>query len=223
MGSPAEWGALADSGELTQVASEENQLEEEITAAITARMLGHRVLIGIEEAPREGDSSASDCLVLTNVRSGDKLVLTVGRFGRTAGVQLSASALGLSSPPSAPGMPAMSETTVSRGRCEGRLVAISAECSNVVLHLEGEPSGPFVRRLPLRARVLEAVLPHLATDEVLSFLPGVWEPALRCKVVVSPSEDSSGDATAWPFMAWWPLLPTDWRILGDGSGIATVA
>jgi len=220
---------MADSIDLTQVTSKENQLREEITTALKARMLGRSVLIDIEEAPHEGGLSASDCLVLTNVRTGDKLALTVGRLGRPAGIQLSApSPLLPSSLPSSPSStPATS--SFSRGRCEGRLVAVSVECdsssgsSNIVLHLEGEPSGPFVRRLPLRTRALQAVLPHLAADEVLSCLPGAWEPAPRCEVVVSASEGAGGDATAWPFMAWWPLLPADWRLAGDGSGAAIAA
>lgn len=226
MGSPADWGALADNNDLAQVNSKEHQLGEDITAALKARMLGRNVLIGIEEAPREGGSSASDCLVLTNVRSGDRLALTVGRLGRPAGIQLAASSPSSSSSlPSSPTMAAASsETTcLSRGGCEGRLVAVSVECdhssgaSNIVLHLEGEPSGPFVRRLPLRTRALETVLPHLVADEVLSCLPGAWEPAIRSEVVVRASEGFSGEATAWPFMAWWPLLPADWRLAGDGS------
>lgn len=222
MGSPAEWGALVDGGEVdgedvTHVTSKEHRLGEEITASLEARMLGCGVSIGVEEAPRDGGSTASDRLVLTNVRSGDRLALTVGRLGRPVGIHLCPSCP--SSPGAAPA--SWSLACCSGGQCAGRLVAVTVEegkapssSSNIVLHLEGEPEGPFVQRLPLRARALEAILPHLAADEVLGCLPGAWEPAPRCEVVVSASEVADdGEATAaWPFMAWWPLLPADWRL-----------
>merc|ERR1712217_797293 len=108
------------------------------------------------------------------------------------------------------------------GQYSGRLVDVSVErdtsgASHITLHLEGEPSGPFVRRMPLRARALQAVLPHLVVDEVLSYLPGAWEPAPWHEVVVHATEGSLGDAVAWPFMSWWPLSPADWRLLDSGA------
>mmetsp|Transcript_148116 Transcript_148116/g.369271 ORF Transcript_148116/g.369271 Transcript_148116/m.369271 type:complete len:222 (-) Transcript_148116:42-707(-) len=219
MGSPADWGALADSRDLPQATSKEHHLRDEITAALAARMLGRTVLVAVEPAPpppaspqrQRGGSTATlppraagDRLVLTNVRTGDRLALTAaGRLGRPTGIHLSA--------PSATPL--------------GRLAAVSAECdassgtSHIVLHLEGPRAGPFVARQPLKRRALQSALPALAADEVLACLDGAWEAPPRHEVVVSTEKETAGNGFL-PFMTWWPLLPEDWRLAADATAAA---
>jgi hypothetical protein len=198
MGSPADWGALGDicCGEDEASGCWEQQLREEIAAALDQRMVGQTVRVCVQQVRAQNAAHLLDRLVLENVETGDKLALGLGRLGRRTVIRL------------------------TEADCEGRLLAVTSRCtepsggSRICLHLQSpELFGPFAERMPCLRRALQRELPPPAADEVLAFLDGTWVAAPAREVLVSADEENDVVEGLWPSMSWWPAMPSDWALV----------
>lgn len=153
-----------------------------------AEWLGRRVAVELWTTPCQLPTHfGCDRLLLTEVESGERLVLEPAGLGRPARLKL---------------LP---------NYWEGRLASFALSgASDLLLQFEREAVGPAcAKRLPLRQRALLARLPEPLVNQLLAFLPAAWEwtAAVEVSVRIDPEvRDSHGNTLAmWfrpPAPAW---------------------
>jgi len=222
MGSPEDWGALGDVGEIPD--TQTSTLGEALTAHMSARLFGFPVRAHVESVSAiHGKHRQPDRLILTNLTTGNRVILAPcgpdSRIALAAPCDPSSSArLHLSLPGAGP------QAKLAGGSCCGRLLEVSGRRSGIpggsdtlALRFENRACGPFLDWVPRLRRTLRKLLPDAIADEVATFLPEVWVMPTGEEIVVR-MEETAQDGQPWQVMMWWPLLLEDWVLLNEKTG-----